>query len=203
MLVVSKLPLPSCLWKAIFENCHNQKALASDWRDTKILNQWSYKKHLPDPNPHLFLCPTCQCNTLTLSHKTKAGSQTNHQSPSLAVAGTGPFKCAIKAICSKCALGVPNMSAAKCQKSYISLYAQKGPEGFNWLWCKRSWGGVKEHDENEYCSLSDKQSPMALLKLAGSEDFPMLKHICPSSNYGTELSMALFQNYEELCIFYI
>lgn len=62
---------------------------------------------------------------------------------------------------------------------------------------------MKEHDENEYCSLSDKQSPMALLKLAGSEDFPMLKHICPPSNYGTELSMALFQNYEELCIFYI
>lgn len=57
---------------------------------------------------------------------------------------------------------------------------------------------MKEHDENEYCSLSDKQSPMALLKLAGSEDFPMLKHICPSSNYRTALSVALFQNYEEL-----
>lgn len=51
-----------------------------------------------------------------------------------------PFKCAIKAIRSKCALGVPNMSAAKCQKSYISLYAQKGPEGFNWLCVK----GVEE-----------------------------------------------------------
>lgn len=62
---------------------------------------------------------------------------------------------------------------------------------------------MKEHDENEYCSLSDKQSPMAFLKLAGSEDFPMLKHICPQRNYRTELSMALFQNYEELCIFHI